>query len=180
MSNSCGSGETIYYSDLGHKRDQSIQRIRSIMNCILPVKTSHKQNNENLELIVLVCSNQCFITHNTQWGTWTASHPLWGMEFDLCYFPAMGVGDPIARDPSPCQPKIKALITLEAALITSPQAAKGVQVSPHRHQGQPAHVLQWQPGTHSQTPPPWPSRTGKHLWQVCPHGVQCGWWQFWL
>lgn len=69
MRNSCGSGENIYYSDLGHKQDQTIQRIRSSMNCFLPVKTSPNQNNEKLELIVLVCSNQRFITYNTQQGT---------------------------------------------------------------------------------------------------------------
>lgn len=166
MRNSCGSGENIYYSDLGHKWDQTIQRIRSSMNCFLPVKTSPNQNNEKLELIVLVCSNQCFITYNTQQGTWTASYPLWGVGFDLCYFPAIRVGDPIARDPCPCQPKIVALIT------PSPRQQGGPAV-PHRTP---------RPGaasTHAavEVRQSWPDTPtlAKHLWQVCPHRVQRGW-----
>lgn len=122
-----------------------------------------------------MCNIQCFITNNPQQGTWTTSHLLWRRGFNLHYFPAIGVGGPVARGPWPTQPKFMTLITPTSSkgALLSPA---GIRTSPKARGVASTHAAAAAMQSWPEHTPPWPSRAGmgKHLYKVCPREASAG------
>lgn len=94
------------------------------------------------------------------------------MGFDLRYFPAIGAGDQGSMSlPTQAHSTNYPL----GSTNYSPGASGGPSCSPQASGPGAASTGAVVAASHSQTPPPWPKRTGKHLWHVCPHRVQRGW-----